>query len=136
MATIECADPGVPWAALLQPPTLAPEYLIPLLDCLIAWNLSWLAFNRAPPLYASGVRYVEDGPGTERWSAIPHVLRKRSADCKSLAAWRAAELLRMGERGTKATFTCKETPQGRLYHVLVYRQDGRVEDPSRTLGMR
>ncbi len=138
---IRCADRGVKWAALVEPPTLNDEYLVPLLDCLVKINLTWFeSGNDAPPLYRlcaeKRVRYEEEIPGDEHWRAIPHVLRLGYADCKSLAAWRVAELVfKLGENA-KCRYFSKETPTGKLWHIFVVRDNGEEEDPSRVLGMK
>jgi hypothetical protein len=138
---IRCADPGVRWAALLEPPTLTDEYLVPLLNCLIEINLLWFEQGgTCPALYRAGaegrVRYKSEVPGDEHWRAIPHVLRLGFADCKSLAAWRVAELRASIREDAKAWYTSRETPTGKLWHIIVHREDGSYEDPSRILGMR
>jgi hypothetical protein len=58
-------------------------------------------------------------------------------NCEDLACWRAAELrVRYGIQA-EPTFIWKLRPNGGyLYHILVKLPDGRIEDPSRTLGMR
>lgn len=58
-------------------------------------------------------------------------------NCEDLACWRAAELrVRYGVLA-EPTFIWKLRPKGGyLYHILVKLPDGRIEDPSRTLGMR
>lgn len=132
---LRCADPGVGWGALMEPPSLTDDYLRPLLTCLVQFNLIWLRDHNAPPLYSAGVVYVAEAPGNEHWRSIPHVLRLGYADCKSLAAWRVAELQTRGE-DAKCRFTSKATPTGRLWHIFVVRENGREEDPSRLLGMK
>lgn len=132
---IRCADKGVPWAALIEPPTLDDHYLVPILDCLVKLNLLWLERgNRCPPLYQAGVRYKSELRGDEHWRTIPWVLKLGYADCKSLAAYRVAELQFIGE-DAKCRFSSKSTGTGRLWHIFVVRESGREEDPSRLLGM-
>lgn len=133
--TLACADRGVRWAALFEPPTLKDAYLVPLLTALCQINEIWLAEGgKAPPLYRAGVRYVGEPDGDEHWRSIPVVLSLGHADCKSLAAWRVAELRQTGERA-RCRFSSKRTTTGRLWHIFVVRADGSEEDPSRILGM-
>jgi hypothetical protein len=92
-----------------------------------------------PPLYSSGVRYAEepwnkDGARVEEFADIPTVLARKWGDCDDLAPWRCAELRAQGE-AAKIRISWKPTRLGRLFHVVVRRADGRVEDPSRVLGM-
>lgn len=98
----------------------------------------WLRRHpEAPWLYQSGVHYKEEPPGQEDWQDIPTCIRMGIADCEDLACWRAAELnVRMGVRAVPI-FTHKlRADGGSLYHILVRYPDGRIEDPSKILGMR
>ncbi len=134
--TLACADPGVRWAALIQPPELSATYLVPILDALIAIDILYLRKHRAPPLYHAGVRYESEGDGEEHWRSIPFVLRLGHADCKSLAAWRVAELFVAGESKVRASMSVRDLGNSKLFHVFVKRGNGQYEDPSRILGMR
>lgn len=90
-----------------------------------------------PLLFKSGVRYEEEPPGQEDWQDVLTTLKLGIGDCEDLACWRAAELrVRYGIEAVP-TFIWKLRPNGGyLYHILVQYPDGRIEDPSRTLGMR
>ncbi len=83
----------------------------------------------APRLYRSGVRYQEDAP----WQDVPALLRTKRGDCKSLVAWRLAELR---SEGTSAlVHVVHMAREGEdLFHVQV-RRGKSIEDPSRLLGM-
>ncbi len=60
-----------------------------------------------------------------------------TSNCEDLACWRAAELRVREGILAEPTFIWKLRPNGGyLYHILVRYPDGRIEDPSRTLGMR
>lgn len=60
-----------------------------------------------------------------------------TSNCEDLACWRAAELRERYKVDAEPTFIWKLRPNGGyLYHILVRYPDGRIEDPSRTLGMR
>jgi hypothetical protein len=104
---------------------------------LVAINRLYLRSHHAPSIYASGVRYrpePEDGK-PEEFAAIPMVLERGWGDCDDLAPWRVAELQEAGEPA-KIRITWRRRRNGRrLYHVVVRRGDGRVEDPSKLLGM-
>lgn len=90
-----------------------------------------------PLLYQSGVRYQEEPPGQEDWQDIPTCLQLKIGDCEDLACWRAAELrVRYGIQAVPTFIWKKRSNGGYLYHILVKYPDGRIEDPSRTLGMR
>jgi hypothetical protein len=96
-------------------------------------NVEYLRrFPRTPALYRSGVRYRFIRPGADWW-LIPDVLTQRWGDCKDLSAWRVAELrVHLGELArVRVERTAKDT-----YHAIVERGDGRIEDPSRALGMK
>jgi len=112
-------------------------FVRPLLEALVLVNRLYLRTHHVPPLYRSGVRYKQEpDDGTpEEFAAIPEVLRRGWGDCDDLAPWRVAELQEAGERA-RIRITWRRRPNGRrLYHVVVRRADGRVEDPSRLLGM-
>ena len=83
-----------------------------------------------PALYQSGVRY-RLLPGPERFSWIPIVLRRKTGDCDQLACWRAAELQEQGIDAVAVPIRRREN----LMHIVVKHPDGRIEDPSRVLGM-
>lgn len=90
-----------------------------------------------PLLFKSGVKYMEEPPGREDWQDVRTTLAMQWGDCEDLACWRAAELrVRYGIEA-KPCFTWKLRENGGyLYHIQVLLPDGRIEDPSRTLGMR
>jgi hypothetical protein len=81
------------------------------------------------PLYESGVRY-KFNPGM--WQDIPSTLRSQTGNCTDLVAWRVAELRRQKE----PAMVHVELVGSDLFHVSIRRKDGRIEDPSRKLGMR
>jgi hypothetical protein len=95
-----------------------------------------LARRGVPRLYESGVRYLEDdGPIESQWWDIPACLARGVADCKALAAWRAAELAVAGIPARPVVVPTNA--RGSTFHVFVERMtDGSTEDPSRALGMR
>lgn len=104
-----------------------------------AIGVQQIGWYRLPPLYESGVRYVREVckapnvPGAcERFLTPAQSLVERDCDCDDLAIWRAAELIRQGERGARAV----AMPSSVGWHVVVRREDGTIEDPSRILGMR
>jgi hypothetical protein len=113
-----------------------------ILELLVQIDILYLRRKpKTPKLYESGVRYYHDGIRDE-WFSVDEAIHEGLADCKGLSAWRVAELRESGEdRGAKCTkkFAIVEDPTigGRLvlYHVLVQRSDGNIEDPSRKLGM-
>lgn len=88
-----------------------------------------------PPLYESGVLYEREEEGTETL-AVPSLVHSRGyGDCGHLALWRLAELRNVGETGAQFHFKAVRKSRPRLFHVLIRRADGTLEDPSRILGM-
>jgi transglutaminase-like putative cysteine protease len=83
-----------------------------------------------PPIYSSGVRYIRRDPG-ERWQTPTETMRRGGGDCEDLSIWRAAELRAIGEPARVIVY--RSAP--RVLHAVVRRGDGRIEDPSRRLGM-
>ncbi len=86
-----------------------------------------------PPLYETGVRYVREPRGQERWLPPSEVLRRGQGDCEDLAAYRAAELRLTGEDPHAEARVVRTGP--RTWHAVVLREDGDWEDPSAGLGM-
>lgn len=107
--------------------------------------------NPIVPLYASGVTYKEDEAGREDWSDVYGTIKRGTGDCKKLVAWRIAELRCAGiqcEPVIKYQWLPAKVAHGLGYpewfvngeglwlvHCLVRYADGRVEDPSKILGM-
>jgi hypothetical protein len=110
--------------------------LVQLLEALTGVNEAWLREHPyAPYLYAAGVRYEEEPPGREDWQDIPETLLLRTGDCEDLGCWRVAELrVRANEHAVPFVKKSLAGPRT-VYHVAVRRADGRLEDPSRILGM-
>lgn len=88
-----------------------------------------------PPLYESGVVYRREPPWKhEEFADILTVLRRGWGDCDDLCAYRVAELRESGE-DPKADIRIYWRPRSNVMHVEVRRGDGRIEDPSRFLGL-
>jgi hypothetical protein len=87
-----------------------------------------------PPLYGSGVVYVADPRGGQVWRDCVAIMQRGSADCKSLVAWRLAELEIAGVRADVALDWVTNRRGYRTYHVWLRTANGE-EDPSRLLGM-
>ena len=105
-----------------------------------------------PPLYASGVRYKEDGPGEENWKDCVQVLRDGNGDCDRVVAWRVGELW-AANIPARPVIKWQQLPKWfcvremkfppamvpekgiSMVHVLVEWPDGTIEDPSKVLGM-
>lgn len=98
-----------------------------------------------PPMYRANVLYRREPKGEETFVDAMTVYRRGHGDCAHLAAWRVAELqeaLARAIREGKASAGAR-MPSLRLYmrpkhktvHVQVRHSDGRIEDPSRFLGM-
>ena len=123
-----------------------------LLDALTKIHIDHLRhFPKTPSLYQSGVVYEREPPGREDWQDIFTTLRRGGGDCEDLATWRAADLLVRGiparafgrprpmvipSACSDGAVACDDRPQmGTLWHILVRRPNGRIEDPSKKLGM-
>jgi len=113
------------------------EALAHLLEALTLVNVAWLREQPdAPWLYESGVRYEEEPPGRDEWQDIPETIKRREGDCEDLACWRLAELRVRSLEDARPFVKCSVYGPRTVYHVAVRRSDGRIEDPSRVLGMR
>lgn len=91
-----------------------------------------LRTHPGPPLYASGVRYQREPRGREWWQLPSETRREKSGDCEDLAGYRVAELQLSGE---PAKLLLRRISGG-LWHAMVKRGDGSIEDPSKRLGMK
>jgi hypothetical protein len=108
-----------------------PAVLAALLEGLTRANVELLRRAPLPPLYRSGVRYQREPRGRERWQLAPQTYALGIGDCEDLATWRAAELRLAGYAARPVVY--RTGP--RTLHVVVLRDDGQPEDPSRVLGM-
>lgn len=111
--------------------------IYPILCALVRVNRQYLRQYNVPRLYDSGVRYQPEPQNTvEEFAAIPVVLERKWGDCDDLAPWRVAELREQGENA-KIRIQWRALPNGngRLFHIVVRRGDGSIEDPSARLGM-
>ncbi len=104
------------------------------LEAVVLVNRVTMRSRRVPALYRSGVRYASEPAGTESFVDCTTVLERGKGDCAHLCAYRVAELRERGEPAA-LRITFKRLPGKRLFHVQVRRQSGRIEDPSRRLGM-
>lgn len=102
-----------------------------MVEALARANESYLIGRpRTPPLYLSGVSY---DPWFE-WLDIPALLLARKGDCKSLVAWRVAELRRQEKKPHVHAVVTTIGGQDTFHLQLKY--DGVTEDPSTRLGMQ
>jgi hypothetical protein len=109
-----------------------------------------------PPLYRSGVRYEpEPWDGIEEFADIRTVLGRGWGDCDDLVAWRCAELQEKGINATVRIYWRLRKSGGRQVYKMhaqlrhprgcrcrtcravapEVRARGRIEDPSRYLGL-
>jgi len=113
------------------PPEEAAACIAAFVEALVSVNALYLKRHPStPPLYKAGVTYVADEP----WKDVPALLDSRKGDCKSLVAWRIAELRAQGYMAlVHVVYTARVSDD--LFHVQIRRKD-KLEDPSRFLGMR
>ncbi len=110
----------------------------PLLESLVRINQIYLNTHSVPKIYESGVRYKNEPEefACEEFASIPAILVRGWGDCDDLAPWRVAELRQAGEKA-KIRVQWKRMSNGlKMFHIVVRRGDGRVEDPSDLLGMK
>lgn len=86
-----------------------------------------------PKLYESDVIYqIEDG--TENWKDIIRIIQDGFGDCEDLACWRCAEYRAAGI-AAHPYIKWRRLESGMRYHAVVRLPDGKIEDPSKALGM-
>lgn len=106
-----------------------------ILEAIVQVNILFLKeYPHTPALYDAPVRYEEEKHGIEEWQDIPTTLEKGVADCEDLATWRAAEL-RMMNVDAHPFLRWREVGDDLRYHALVWLPGGKIEDPSRAMGM-
>jgi muconolactone delta-isomerase len=106
-----------------------------MLEALVALDLDYLQHHpETPTLYASGVRYEAEPPGREDWTDVLTTLRRGYGDCEDLASWRVAELQKQGI-AARPVHRWRSREGFTTYHILAQWPNGRIEDPSRRLGM-
>jgi hypothetical protein len=108
-----------------------------ILDAQVKINQLYLRLHNVPPLYSSGVRYREEDPtqGYEEFALIPIMIERGWGDCDDLAPWRCAELREAGEKACIRIQWRRQASGSKLFHILVRRENGVIEDPSLILGM-
>jgi hypothetical protein len=107
------------------------------------------------PLYQSGVRFRPERTSYEEFADLLTVLRRGWGDCDDLIAWRCAELRESGVKATARIYwrppKNPKRPKWQMHAQLRHpigcscplcrnqatavRNEGRIEDPSRYLGM-
>lgn len=94
--------------------------------------------DKVPGLYESGIKYRRESIGQEDWCDVVELLRLGFGDCEDLSCYRAAELRVRGGDPNARPFVKgpRRLPGGvMMYHIQVQHGDGRIEDPSLSLGM-
>jgi hypothetical protein len=120
------------------PHLLKIEVLRELLETLVTIDRVYLrAHPAAPPLYASGVRYVREAPGRDAWQDVARARETGFASSADLVAWRVAELRESGDDGASPVIAHMiGTGDATLWHVtLTHGNDGAAEDPAAILGL-
>lgn len=109
--------------------------LLFLMNALVSANILILTeYSRTfPELYKSGVRYRPER-GTEIWRDCSTVLNDGYGDCEDLASWLCAEY-RVAGIAAQPYIKWRRVEDDLRYHAVVRLPDGRIEDPSRALGM-
>lgn len=101
------------------------------LEGLVALDAYLIAKHNLPPLLKTGARYQTEDK--EQWRSALEVIGEGWGDCEDLAAYRCGELrARIGE---PARLILRWTGP-KTMHALVLRASGKIEDPSRALGMK
>lgn len=106
------------------------------LEFLISVDRAFLRLHPQKSLYRSGVVYGR----TQEWDTVPAVMARGYADCKSLSAWRIAELRERGVECRPVFRWVRRRDGHKDFHILVaVDRKGRTEplweDPSKILGM-
>ncbi len=117
---------------------LNERILCELLGALTRINIAAMREFRVPSVYRAGLVYQREPlcRYCEEWRDCLSVLEHGGGDCEDLACYRAAELQLAGIHARPYVRRPRLLPGGvLLYHIQVEWPDGRIEDPSRELGM-
>ena len=112
--------------------------LCALLEALTRINVAAMREFRVPTIYRAGLVYQREPlcRYCEEWRDCLSVIEHGGGDCEDLACYRAAELQLHGVRARPYVRKPRLLPGGvLLYHIQVEWPDGRIEDPSKKLGM-
>lgn len=120
------------------------EKLLYLLEALVSCNQVYLRSHPdTPSIYKANCFYQPEF-NTEEWQDIPTTLERGFGDCEDLAAWRCAELRTRYKIRARPHIRWRMVGGSWRFHAVVKWPDrfvdgkkikGRVEDPSRRLGM-
>ena len=102
-----------------------------LVETMVLRNIQFLSKHPRLQLMQAGIVYLESTNGP--WRDVPHTLKARSGDCKSIVPWRLAELRLTGESARAQVVITDDAAS--LFHLQVVRENGTIEDTSRLLGM-
>lgn len=120
-----------------------PGFLYPILVCLEALSrINVYHLKKGirdgrplPRLYQSGVRYQSEPPGKEDWLDIPTLYEAGIGDCEDLACALVAERRVYDGIRCLPHLRYKQIEGINVIHILCAHPDGRIEDPSKLLGM-
>lgn len=132
----------------MQRPRTFAQAIQVVLEAHVILNQMYIVGHDVPPLYTSGVRYQEEplnlakiggGPTfrVEEFALIPAIIERGWGDCDDLSPWRCAELRVHHKERAKIRVVWREHPTTKqiVYHIVVRRGNGTVEDPNAKLGM-
>lgn len=118
-------------------PHVMAHFVRECLKGIVLQNRAQLRAGEVPHLYNSGVRFKPEADGVETFADALTTYQTGYGDCAHLAAWRVADLQEMGEPASlRIEYGPGRNPNVYLFHVVVRRGNGLIEDPSRLLGMR
>jgi hypothetical protein len=108
--------------------------ILAMLERLLQENLRQMRESSYPSVYDLGTFYRREPIGREKWTTARYMRTNPAEgfDCEDLASYQVA-FLRTTGLDPRAKTGLKRSVVG--WHVVVIRGDGRIEDPSKTLGM-
>lgn len=116
---------------------VGPATLEPALEATVRVNESMIRAGQLPllddVLDAGAVRWEPEPPGYESFDHGGIVLARKNGDCDDLASWHTAGLRQSGEDPSARAVVVRTGPT--LWHAVVERSDGTIDDPSEWAGM-
>jgi hypothetical protein len=80
-----------------------------------------------------GIRWRPEPKGDEHFDSADKVIGRKWGDCDDLAPWHAASLRQSGEDPAAKAVVRRSGPK--MWHAVVQRGDGSIDDPSKRAGM-
>jgi len=115
---------------------LSEQALAHALEALTIANQVYLRRNpNAPHPLAAGIRFEREPVGVEKWQSYGRLLQTKRGDCEDISAAVAAWKREREGRPARAQIIARRQAGPMLVYHIGVNTLGRIEDPSRAIGM-